>query len=127
MWHVVAAIAALIALAGALASAKEPAQLVVHEWGTLTVLQDERGEALVAINSEDEPLPDFCHRIFEKLSVAVPLTKAGPRLHPRVTMRLETPVVYFHPAAGTRLPMTVDVSVAFRGGWLTEYYPRAEV
>ena len=102
-------------------------RLVVHEWGTFTVLQDERGDGLVAINSDDEPLPDFTHRIFEKLTAKVLLTKGGPRLHPRVTMRLETPVVYFYPPAGATLPMKVDVSVEFRGGWLTEFYPRAEV
>jgi hypothetical protein len=120
--------AVLASLSGGPArGADAAAPLVVHEWGTFTVLQDERGDGLVAINSDDEPLPDFCHRIFEKLTRSVPLTKAGPRLHPRVTMRLETPVVYFHPPAGAKLPMKVDVSVAFRGGWLTEFYPRAEV
>ena len=45
-----------------------------------------------------------------------------------VTMRLETPVVYFHPPAGSG-PLTADVRVRFQGGWLTEYFPfaRAEV
>jgi hypothetical protein len=41
-------------------------------------------------------------------------------------MRLETPVVYFHPPAGARLPITLDVSAAFHGGWLTQYYPDAK-
>jgi hypothetical protein len=115
-----------MAFAEAFAS-PEPAPIVVHEWGTFTSFQDERGEAFVAINSDDEPLPEFCHRIFEKLASSVPLTKGGPRHHPRVTMRLETPVVYFHPPAGMQLPLQLDVSVAFRGGWLTEFYPRADV
>jgi hypothetical protein len=42
-------------------------------------------------------------------------------------MRLETPVIYFYPPKGAKLPMTVDVEVKFRGGWLTEFYPRPEV
>jgi hypothetical protein len=42
-------------------------------------------------------------------------------------MRLETPVIYFHPSAGTPLPRRLDVDVAFRGGWLTEFYPEAQV
>jgi hypothetical protein len=124
------AIAMVLAMSAGSARGAEPSAaspLVVHEWGTFTVLQDERGDGLVAINSDDEPLPDFTHRIFEKLTSSVPLTKGGPRLHPRVTMRLETPVVYFYPPAGATLPMKVDVSVAFGGGWLTEFYPRADV
>jgi hypothetical protein len=42
-------------------------------------------------------------------------------------MRLETPVVYFHPPPGAELPITVNLEVAFRGGWLSEYYPNAKV
>jgi hypothetical protein len=127
MRHMFLTIVALMTVAVGSASASASERLVVHEWGTFTVLQDERGDGLVAINSDDEPLPDFTHRIFEKLTAKVLLTKGGPRLHPRVTMRLETPVVYFYPPAGSKLPMKVDVSVAFRGGWLTEFYPQAEV
>jgi hypothetical protein len=41
-------------------------------------------------------------------------------------MRLETPVIYFYPPRGVSLPQTIDVDVKFRGGWLTEYYPKAE-
>jgi hypothetical protein len=41
------------------ASPPESAELVVHEWGTFTSLQDERGDALAGINIDDEPLPDF--------------------------------------------------------------------
>jgi len=41
-----------------------------------------------------------------------------------VTMRLETPVVYFHPPKNWK-SQPVDVHVTFRGGWLSEYYPGA--
>ena len=41
-------------------------------------------------------------------------------------MRLETPVVYFHPSPG-RPPMEhVEVAASFRGGWLSEFYPDAD-
>jgi hypothetical protein len=46
--------------------------------------------------------------------------------HPDVTMRLETPVIYFHPPAGALEPLTASLKVAFRGGWLTQFYPAAE-
>jgi hypothetical protein len=45
-------------------------------------------------------------------------------VHPDVTLRLETPVLYVHSPAGFHGPL--DVRVAFHGGWLTEYYPDAE-
>jgi hypothetical protein len=48
-------------------------------------------------------------------------------LHPQVTMRLETPVIYFYPPAGQTKPQEVDVRVQFRGGWLSEYFPDAQV
>jgi hypothetical protein len=41
-------------------------------------------------------------------------------------MRLETPVIYFHLPKGAK-PTRADVSVTFRGGWLTQYYPWAAV
>jgi hypothetical protein len=41
-------------------------------------------------------------------------------------MRLETPVLYFHLPAGASCPLTASIKVAFRGGWLTQFYPAAE-
>ena len=116
----------------AIASDASSDRLVVHEWGTFTSLQDENGQAIGGINVDDEPLPDFVHRIANFLmlrpGVAVPIfAKGTPRCHPHVTMRLETPVVYFHPAPEEKLPIEVDVEVAFRSGWLSEYYPDAAV
>jgi hypothetical protein len=43
-----------------------------------------------------------------------------------VTMRLETPVLYFYPPAGSSSLPPFDVSVTFRGGIVNEFYPRAE-
>jgi hypothetical protein len=107
-------------------------RLVVHEWGTFTSLQDEQGEAIAGINGDDEPVPEFVHRISNFLllgpEASIPILSQGaPHCHPDVTMRLETPVIYFHPSLGMKLPLTVDVDVAFQSGWLSEYYPDAEV
>jgi hypothetical protein len=41
-------------------------------------------------------------------------------------MRLETPVIYFHLPSGAASPLTASIKVAFRGGWLTQFYPAAE-
>jgi hypothetical protein len=108
--------------------------LVVHEWGTFTSLQDERGHELSGINTDDEPVPQFVHNLNQFILSKPVLTslhwqyrqKAAPRVHPYVTMRLETPVLYFYPPKSWPANKAVDVSVRFRGGWLTEFYPQAQ-
>lgn len=109
----------------------EKAPLVIHEWGTFTCLQDETGRAIPGVNTDDEPVPEFVHRITElipKPSELAPIYYKGvPRTHRQVQVRLETPVLYFYPQKALHEPMRVNVKVGFRGGWLTEYYPNAAV
>ena len=105
-------------------------RLTIHEWGTFTALQDEQGRAISGINTDDQPLPDFVHRLAQYLMIpatelAPAFFKGAPQCHPDVTMRLETPVVYFYPPAGAPLPMKLTIQASFREGWLTEYYPNA--
>ena len=104
---------------------------VVHEWGTFTSLQNEAGEALGGINTDDEPVPQFVHRLANHLllqptEIPMSFCQGAPSCHPDVTMRLETPVIYFHPPASQTNTARANVMVKFRGGWLTEYYPYAE-
>jgi hypothetical protein len=113
-------------------SATEP--LVIHEWGTFTALQDEKGIALPGINIDDEKLPEFCHNLspwilsnaFSIGDLRSRMMKGAPPKHPYVTLRLETPVLYVHPPKDEKLPFSLDVEVAFHGGWLTEFYPHAD-
>lgn len=108
--------------------------LVVHEWGTFTSLQGDDGNELFGINIDDEPVPEFVHNLEPSILNTPVLNtnswtyrqKGAPRFHPQVSMRLETPVIYFYPSKDAKLPMSVDVNVQFRGGWLTEFYPNAE-
>ena len=110
--------------------AADPRQAcAVHEWGTFTSLQDENGDAIGGINTDDEPVPPFVHRLASQFllspSEAPPhFFQGAPSCHPDVTMRLETPVIYFYPPKGWK-PQPVDVEVRFRGGWLTEFFPAA--
>ena len=103
-------------------------RLVVHEWGTFTALQDEQGRALDGINTDDEPVPHFVHRlaggatVFSASEMPGFFFQGAPFAQPNVTMRLETPVIYFHPEGD--LPRAVDVKVQYRGGLLTEFYPQ---
>ena len=101
--------------------------LIVHEWGTFTSLQDENGNAIGGINTNDEPVPNFVHNIAPTLLLPInepPLSsKSVATCHSDITMRLETPVIYFHPSEG--FDSLFDVKVQFRGGWLTQYFPNA--
>ena len=111
-------------------SPSHPRPLVVHEWGTVTTRIGPGGlpEGRLNLLRTFDPLPAFVHE-FEPSGVAThpirPLTKAAVGDgRPDITMRLETPVIYFHPEAGEAIP-PFDVSVDFRGGILNEFYPNA--
>jgi hypothetical protein len=108
------------------------APLVVHEWGTITTRHRPNGAPQGRLNriGKSEVLPAFVHRYEppqtkddpEKSLTKSPLTPGRPD----VTMRLETPVLYFYPPVGAPSPPPFDVSVTFRGGIVNEFYPRAE-
>jgi hypothetical protein len=107
------------------------ADLVVHEWGTITHIHAADGTPATGLNriDESEVLPEFVHR-YEPDTTQQPkrsLAKS-PRVpgHPDVTMRLETPVIYFHPPPGQAYSAPIDVTVRFRGGVLNEFYPDAD-
>lgn len=103
---------------GAGAAEASPEGLVVHEWGTFTAVAGPDGAPVLwhpLDGSAD--LPDFVYgpsRLQEGLRQN-PATKGTSAL-----VRMETPVLYFY----TDKPRTVDVSVRFVEGTLTEWYPR---
>src|SRR5439155_24766825 len=95
----------LLLVSPAVAAENKP--LVVHEWGTFTSLQDESGRAVGYLNSSVEPLPFFVHRLRSGmiLNDVIDFGKGlGVAAHPDITMRLETPVIYFHPAGKNAAP-----------------------
>jgi hypothetical protein len=109
----------------------QSANLVVHEWGTFTSFQDSGGATISGINVDDEPVPKFVHRlddipVFTTRSTPAHWSQGAPRCHPDVTLRLETPVLYFYPHAGFSTQQAFDVRATFIGGWLTEFFPFAE-
>ncbi len=84
--------------------------LVVHEWGTFTSIAGENGQAVQWLpQSGPTDLPDFVGRIDCRLKGSL----SG-------TVRMETPVIYFYSPRET----TVNVSVRFRQGVITEWFPR---
>ncbi len=100
---------------------------MIHEWGTITSQHYNNGFVAGGMNviEATEAVPDFVHRIKDDV-----LRDVDKGLHPTnrnesVTMRLETPVLYFHPSASFDQTQPVNVSVEFRGGLLNEFYPDA--
>ena len=127
----IAAIVVLIASVSPVTQLRADApKLIVHEWGTFTSFQDANGATIAGINVDDEPVPKFVHRlqqmpIFTTRSMPALWSQGAPRCHPDVTLRLETPVLYFYPQGGFSAP-SLEVRASFKGGWLTEFYPYAD-
>ena len=113
-------------LVSSLVCAAAEDKLVIHEWGTFTSLQNDDGVGLGGLNADAEPLPGFVKTLKLGIDEAPNAFAKGLALvHPEISMRLETPVVYFHPPQNMALPFELDFSVQFKGGWLTQYYPDA--
>ena len=99
-------------------------KLVLHEWGTFTVLQDEAGEGVPGVNVNEESLPSFVHRLDHRLAPSFdefsPFrrfnSKGLPPGYPAALLRMETPVIYVYPPASAKGPISLDISVRFRGG-----------
>ena len=125
-----------LATVGAIALAASPAPcqapLLVHEWGTITTRHAPDGTPQGRLNhvAVTDTLPKFVYT-FEpaatskdpERSLAKTALVAG---RPDVTMRLETPVIYFHQPRGAPPIAPFDVSVRFRGGIVNEFFPNAE-
>jgi len=91
----------------------ERAPLVVHEWGTFTSIAGEDGSAVEWLpQAGPSDLPCFVER-----------SPLGPKASLFATVRMETPVLYFY----SPQEATVDVTVDFRQGLITEWFPRAQV
>ena len=107
------ATAALLASSYAFSEGADPVPLTVHEWGTFTSIANADGSAArwQTLGSSSD-LPCFVERIQLGVKGEIP-----------GTVRMETPVLYFYSPQST----TVNVSVRFRGGLVTEWFPRATV
>ncbi len=95
--------------------------LVVHEWGTFTSVRNKEGKALLwRPLSFESDLPKFVYSIDKgrswKSNDLTYRTKSGTA----VTVRMETPVIYFYASQQT----DARVSVGFPG-FITEWYPQA--
>lgn len=116
----------------------------VHEWGTFTTVSGSDGVLLSGLQREEEPLPPFVHSHFgmengspvEQARFAELLKRYG-KLWPLdpmegmqtkglssrpvsgVTVKMETPVIYFH----SKEALHAKVQVGFNGGTISQWYP----
>jgi hypothetical protein len=105
--------------------------LIVHEWGTITTQHETNGTPRGRLNriAASDTLPTFVHTFEPSATRADPTSATVKSVlipgRPDVTMRLETPVLYFYRPAGWSPSQSFDVGVRFRGGILNEFYPDA--
>jgi hypothetical protein len=104
---------AVLAASAAPAPTSDPTPLTVHEWGTFTSVAAADGSAVEWMTQGGpQDLPCFVERV-----------PTGVKGLLNGTVRMETPVLYFYAPQ----PLTVNVSVSFNNGFITEWYPRANV
>src|SRR5256885_1568431 len=89
------------------------ADFTVHEWGTFTSVAGSDGQQLSGLEVEEAALPPFVH----SLTGFTPQNKGWDRPVAGVTVKMETPVLYFYSAE----PLTAHVSVGFHGGSISQW------
>ena len=115
----------------------------LHEWGTFTTVSGSDGTLLAGLEREEEQLPAFAHahiglengqasdpaeisRIYQQhgtIGINPPFSKGlGRRPLAGVTVKMETPVIYFH--SEERAPIHATVKVGFDGGTISQWYPQ---
>jgi hypothetical protein len=107
-----------LALMAAPAHSAPPTGLEVHEWGTFTTLNSSAGKSLAGLYVDATRLPDFVHGLpyfnYDPLKGWATLDRLR-----NVTVKMETPVLYFYSQKET----AVDVKVDFPGGTISQWYP----
>lgn len=115
----------------------------LHEWGTFTTVSGSDGVLLPGLEREEESLPPFVHSHFglENGQIQNPaefqrilqqhgtfgfpqpgnFKGTGRRPLAGVTVKMETPVIYFHSEETVAFP--VKVNVGFNGGTISQWYP----
>jgi len=116
-----------LVLAAQIPLARAADSFVAHEWGTFTSVQGADGNLLSWHPLQSSELPAFVHDWLSEGSNSA-LARLGP-IAPGTgkytiisLQRMETPVIYFY----SDRQRTVDVSVGFPDGFVTEWYPQID-
>lgn len=103
-------------LAGFSALAADAPDFTLHEWGTFTSVSDSDGVLLPGLAMEEESLPTFVH---SHEGMGPYFAKGWLRPLTKVTIKMETPVIYFY----TSQPFDAHVQVGFNGGSISQWFP----
>jgi hypothetical protein len=122
MWRL-GALTAVVSGGALVLAAKSDGNYVVHEWGTFTSVQGTDGQLVEWRPLESSSLPQFVYNWYHPgpgRRDASGLTASKAAIS--TLQRMETPVIYFY----SDQEQTVDVSVRFPKGVITEWYPQAD-
>ncbi|HWB06313.1 MAG TPA: hypothetical protein VG796_25040 [Verrucomicrobiales bacterium] len=110
----------LITLAASAFTAAAKPDYTLHEWGTFTTLSTSEGTLLPGVQREEEPLPEFVetHAGMHHPDWAR-AAKGWLRPLTGVTVRMETPVIYFY----TKDTFDAHIDVGFKGGSISQWFP----
>jgi len=97
-------------------AASSPSDLTVHEWGTFTTVSGSDGVLLPGLEAAEEELPYFV-RSHDGMGTGSSKGWYRPLLN--VTVRMETPVLYFYATQGLK----ARVDVGFDGGSISQWFP----
>ena len=92
--------------------------LTVHEWGTFTSLHGSKGGTLSGLYFEEEQLPSFVYH-FPGFSPDPAIATNGYVNCKDVTIKMETPVLYFY----SKVERPVQVHIDFPMGAISQWYP----
>lgn len=116
-----------------LLSAVSASAYSIHEWGTFTTVAGSDGVLLPGLEREEAPLPLFTYSHFGMENGNIPrldrstnplvflsVSKGIVRPVIGATVKMETPVIYFHSDEA----FDVAVKVGFKGGTISQWYPQ---
>jgi hypothetical protein len=122
-WVLPAMAFALAVLLTAFLSGGSQGDFVAHEWGTFTSVQGGEGALLNWRPLETSSLPNFVYDWRKPGLNRLPVVMLSSGKGGMTTLqRMETPVIYFY----SKQSQSVDVSVKFPQGLITEWYPQAD-
>ena len=106
-----------------LAGSDAPEDYVAHEWGTFTSVQGADGVLIPWNPLETTKLPKFVYDWSKPGQDRLPagVLNRGSKSAFVTLQRMETPVIYFY----SDTERTIDVTVRFPQGLITEWYPQA--
>jgi hypothetical protein len=108
-------------LAGHVLAGTSSAGYVLHEWGTFTSVFGSDGTMLAGLQREEESLPAFVHA-HDGMKIGpggIPPGKGWKRPLRNVTVKMETPVIYFY----SEEKFEGEVEIGFKGGSISQWFP----